>query len=232
MTVKHNPFRNLFHKTPASAPEETPSENQENSPSIPEKWEKGLRIFKWVCGSLWYGSAALLTILLVIILSAKLQGQVPMIFHHTLLRVTTGSMEPAIPSGTYVLVKSVPPDQIREGDIITFYTDDPLIQGMPNTHRVLAISAGEAGEILFTTKGDGNLIRDKLPARGSRLIGRCERNLYELTRLTDFFASKGVLLILAALILLSAAMMSISLHRLKADVTEKTKGEEPNGPKQ
>ena len=38
----------------------------------------------------------------------------------SLLNVETGSMEPNLPVGSLIFVKSVPPEEIKSGDVITF----------------------------------------------------------------------------------------------------------------
>src|SRR3954454_12462982 len=56
-------------------------------------------------------------------------------FHLTPLSVTSGSMEPAVPVHSLILVEQVPADAVRVGDIVTF--DPPGPTGRV-THRVVA----------------------------------------------------------------------------------------------
>ena len=99
------------------------------------------------------------------------KGQPPQFLGFSGFRVLTGSMEPAVPTDSFVLVKTCNASEIRVNDIISFYSPDETLRGAVNTHRVIAIGE-ENGQIFFTTKGDANLIEDKLPVPGSSLIGR------------------------------------------------------------
>lgn len=83
--------------------------------------------------------------------------------------VESGSMEPAISTGSLVTVN--PQRAYTKGDIISFsyYTDgnrDPVI-----THRIDKISS-EDGITLYTTKGDANNISDLNYIRIENIIGR------------------------------------------------------------
>ncbi len=61
--------------------------------------------------------------------------------------VLSGSMEPAIPVGSIVLIKSAPSYIV--GDVITYGPDTR--KAIPVTHRVVALKDGK-----FLTKGDAN----------------------------------------------------------------------------
>ena len=73
--------------------------------------------------------------------------------------VISGSMEPAIPTGSMVYSKEVDPKTLETGDVIVFYSSNAAPGGtdtkdiIPITHRVVSNDTA-AGEI--TTKGDAN----------------------------------------------------------------------------
>ncbi len=98
-------------------------------------------------------------------------GQTPQVFGYSGFRVLTGSMEPAIRTDSFVLVKLCDASAIRVQDVITFYSSDPTLDGAINTHRVLEIHE-ENGQTYFITKGDHNPIPDKEPVFAADLIGR------------------------------------------------------------
>jgi signal peptidase len=80
--------------------------------------------------------------------------------------VQSGSMEPAIQTGSVVFVKTIPPEDVSEGDVIT-YEDDG---GALITHRV--IEKHTAGSSLrFETKGDANESPDPEPVYRSEYVG-------------------------------------------------------------
>ena len=96
----------------------------------------------------------------------------PRLINHQLLIVRSGSMEPAIRTGSVVLVRPVPPQTLTVGDVITY--ERPDSQDMIVTHRVVevldptasaalpgspAVPVGGAGPA-FRTKGDANGVAD------------------------------------------------------------------------
>lgn len=89
---------------------------------------------------------------------------------YQVLRVLTSSMEPAIAENTCIIIKEYPVDQLKVGDIITFTSDDPQIQGYYNTHRIHDI-VEENGETLFVTKGDASSAVDAYPVHKDQVAG-------------------------------------------------------------
>lgn len=89
---------------------------------------------------------------------------------YQVLRVLTSSMKPAIEENTCIIVKRVDVDQLQVGDIITFVSDDPDIQGYYNTHRIYEITE-ENGERIFTTKGDAISEPDPYPVYEDKVEG-------------------------------------------------------------
>jgi signal peptidase I len=73
-----------------------------------------------------------------------------------IFRVMSGSMEPAIKTGSIVLVKQIGSQELRINDIITFSTKNALI---PTTHRIFGIN-NDGNEIKIITKGDVNRTSD------------------------------------------------------------------------
>jgi len=89
------------------------------------------------------------------------------------LWVKTNSMEPTIPTSSYILTKDVEAKDVKVGDIITFVSDNPQIKGMYNTHRVIKIEDGK-----FTTKGDNNPADDGIySAKAENIVARYQRNM-------------------------------------------------------
>ena len=85
--------------------------------------------------------AAAIVILCMVLFTEP--GKPPNIFGFTMLRITTGSMEPTYATDTLLVVKKTDPKEIMEGDVISFYSTDPALEGAVNTHRVVAISKME-----------------------------------------------------------------------------------------
>jgi len=77
--------------------------------------------------------------------------------------VYTGSMEPAIPVGSVVVIKPVDPETLKIGDIICFTLTEPT----SITHRIKNIT--DEG---FITKGDANEDPDQWIVKKENVIGK------------------------------------------------------------
>lgn len=108
-------------------------------------------------------------ILLTVVMTKS--GEAPNIFGYSVFRVLSGSMEPAIRTDSLVVVQRTEAENIREGDVISFYSRDPSLEGFVNTHRVVDVENSN-GEITFTTRGDANQIADRYPVTSKDLIGK------------------------------------------------------------
>ncbi len=150
---------------------------------------------KFILKIVWVVFIALFVIFLGNILVSKAKGKVPSFFGYSVLKLTTESMEPVLKPGNYILVKKVKPDEIKEQDIITFYSIDPSIYNFPNTHRVIDIDE-ENDKLIFTTKGDHNVIEDKYKVDDDHVIGKYICTVKILEKLSNFIAGKGMLVIL------------------------------------
>lgn len=81
--------------------------------------------------------------------------------------VKSGSMEPAIRTGSIVLIK---PSEIYEvGDVITFGPD--TASEIPTTHRVIA-AEGEGASRTYATQGDANNAPDPVVIRPRDITGK------------------------------------------------------------
>lgn len=98
------------------------------------------------------------------------------VFGYQVLRVLTASMEPTIPENTCILIRETDPSELKVGDIITFISDDPAIQGYCNTHRIYQINR-ENGNPLFVTKGDAYPEPDYYPVHVDQVVGKYEREI-------------------------------------------------------
>lgn len=130
---------------PRQAATAAPGDAQKPTP------RRGNGVWSWI----WYGvSAGLLGVVLAIGVAAialpRFTGAVP-------LTVLSGSMEPALPTGTLLVVRPLAQDQLREihiGDVISYQPNpnDPMLV----THRVIGITSMQDGGFVFTVKGDAN----------------------------------------------------------------------------
>ncbi len=97
-----------------------------------------MKIFKKLLGTL--GTLGIIGILAVNVYPIFMGGKI--------YQIQTGSMEPTIKTGSYVLIR--PTEEIKTGQVIMF---DQHGSAVPIVHRVVAVNAG--GKTL-TTRGDAN----------------------------------------------------------------------------
>ncbi len=119
---------------------------------------------------------ALLVIMIglcIVVLMAG-NGRVPYVFGYRVLQVVSDSMKPTISDETCIVIKKVKNiEDIKKGDIVTFMSKDPTIEGFFNTHRVHDIvKDAETGETLLQTKGDKYEEPDALLVSFDQVAGR------------------------------------------------------------
>ena len=153
-------------------------------------------------------------ILFLVIMTAP--GKVPQIGGYTVLRVVTGSMAPTLGTDTLIVVRKTEPAEVKEGDIISFYSSDPALEGAVNTHRVLSIRE-EDGIYYYTTKGDANNVADSYEASSVYLIGTVCFSSYVMGKLARLLANPlifiPVILIPLAVILICDIARTVKIAR-------------------
>lgn len=118
-------------------------------------------------------AAVVIVVALVVLLRATFTpaGEVPTIGGYGILRTLAGSMEPAIPVHSLVVVQQTDPAELQVGDTITFEATEGALDGALNTHRIVQIDEGSAGPV-FRTKGDANAVEDAQTVSADHVIGR------------------------------------------------------------
>ena len=107
------------------------------------------------------------TVFSVYVTINAITGNPVSVFGFTVLKVETGSMEPALHVGDYIIVKSCDPASLKEGDIISFYSEQEDIEGLLVTHRIKEV----LNDGTFVTKGDANPITDSVNVSKDRIYG-------------------------------------------------------------
>lgn len=135
---------------------------------------KSLKIFK---------EAFFFIFLVILVLAAstnfmgRLKGEKPNLFGYSTLIVVSGSMEPEYKIREFLIMKKVPFDSIKEGDIISFDYD---ITGKGRkelvTHRVINIK--QDGTLV--TRGDNASIYDTQDVKQSDFVGRIVYNSFTI----------------------------------------------------
>ena len=182
---------------------------------------------KWIFKLFNAVAIALILVSVFVLLSVVLTpaGQVPQVLGYSVFRVMTGSMEPEIREDSLLVVKKTPPEDIVPGDIISFFSPDPMLEGAVNTHRVVRIEK-ENGRTQFITKGDANVIEDIYPTDASALVGRVVFQSYGLGKTVSLLSNPLVFGIIILLPLLVILLMNLyRAVRIAADIAKKEEEE-------
>jgi signal peptidase len=172
--------------------------------------QKAKKIIDTTVKIVWWVFLVLLIALIVCIVSAKINGKVPKVFGYSVVVITTGSMGDTFPVGTYILIQETSPEDIKENDIICFYSEDPSIYGYPNTHRVTKVIESN-GKYEYITKGDANAVEDNITAKGDKLIGKYVKRLDGLTWLTGAVRSQGMFVVFIGMFIATAGIIVVSV---------------------
>ena len=78
------------------------------------------------------------------------------------LVVLSGSMQPTYPVGSVIYYHKVNPEQLKEGDIITYRLGETLV-----THRISTITSN-----VYHTKGDANEKEDDVTITKDNIAGK------------------------------------------------------------
>ena len=153
--------------------------------------------------------AILVIVLIVNVFIAKINNQVFFFFNkYSMLWVKTNSMEDTIPADSFILVEKIDGEDVQVGDIITFYSEDPTIKGMLNTHKVIGIN--EDGT--FITKGEHNQVKDEYGVPKENVVAKYVSNLSVLTFIgRSFMAGYGIIILGGIIVLFFIAYVVKSL---------------------
>lgn len=171
--------------------------------------------------------AAAVVVLCIVLLTRP--GEAPSIAGYTLFRITTGSMEPTYPVDTLILVKKTDPSRIQTGDVISFYSSDPALDGAVNTHRVTGVQT-DGTHWSYKTKGDANNIEDAYSTSETALIGKVTGSSLFLGKLARLIVNPllfiPVILIPLAVMLVGNTIKTVKLAKQIAEDEEKRAIEE------
>lgn len=182
---------------------------------------------RWIFKLFNAAAIALILVSVFVLLSVVLTpaGQVPQVLGYSVFRVMTGSMEPEIREDSLLVVQKTPPEDIAPGDVISFFSPDPMLEGAVNTHRVVRVEK-ENGRIQFITKGDANVIEDTYPVDASALVGKAVFKSYWLGKAVSLLSNPLVFGIIILLPLLIILLMNLyRAVRIAADIAKKEEEE-------
>ena len=138
--------------------------------------------------------------------------------------VYTGSMEPAIPVGSIVVIKPVNPETLKIGDMICFKIESESATTV--THRIINITSQG-----FITKGDANEDPDQWVVKKENVIGKVIATIPYLGHLGYFVRTPigFILLIIIPAILIIIIEIRNIVKELRKQKLEQTKNKETDG---
>lgn len=161
---------------------------------------KTLRIIKNI---ICWGVLAILVLTVIVFMGSKVNGKTPSLFGYSVLRVSTGSMQPELMIGDVILGKCVDnPTALKVGDIIT-YRGSGQTEGLLVTHKVVVAPYKTAdGTYKLQTKGIANDAPDpEISTEDVLYIMVCKLGFID-TLYNLFFSPWGLLIFIAALLLI------------------------------
>jgi len=127
--------------------------------------------------------------------------------------VLSGSMEPQLNVGGVVVTRPIEADEIKAGDIITFYS--PL-GGQLISHRIVGVEDGSSPS--FRTKGDANEDADSFVLPAENVVGKVCFHLPYFGYATQYIKTPlGLLLTLCLPGLIIVAMEVRNIWRVLAE---------------
>lgn len=152
-------------------------------------------------------AAVVVGVVIAVVVVPRVLGWVP-------LTILSGSMEPAIPVGSQVVVEPVRTEEevarLRVGDVVTFmpYPDDPTLV----THRVVARTATADGTVELTTQGDANDAPDAGPLTATQIRGLVRYHVPYVGYAATFLdgAQKELAVTVLAVVLLGYAVWQLA----------------------
>lgn len=149
----------------------------------------------------------IVTILLVLLLTYNiynfislkiLKRDIATVNGYAILEVVSGSMEPVIHVGDMIIIDT---DEIEFelNDIVTFYD----AEGTFTTHRIIGLEDG-----LYTTKGDNNNTKDKLPITVDKIVGKYVGRIPLAGRVLASFKSPMTMILILVIGILICILLS------------------------
>ena len=156
----------------------------------------------------------LLAVVIAFTIFVRITGNTPTLFGYSILRVSTGSMEPELMVGDVILTKEVDDvNSLAVGDVITYKGTIGEYADMLITHQIVKAPYEENGTTYVVTKGIANDIEDQ-PVPADRITSKLVCKIPFLDALYSFFLTPWGLLSAVALIILAFAGEFWNIYKL------------------
>lgn len=170
-------------------------------------------------------SIVFLVVTVIVVLFAfgsRIMGETPSFFGNYIFRVSSDSMEPTLKVGDVILVHSAEPEDIKNGDIVTYKSKSGSMYGREVTHRVVEDPEIKNGTYYYQTQGDaaGAPLDKKITY--DQIEGKYVRKLEIIGKFFNFISTPvGVIVFVGAIILLFGyELISLIVSYKKIDSEE------------
>lgn len=137
----------------------------------------------------------------LVVLRAKKENKIPTFFGYSFSVVVTGSMEPDIRVGEFLVVRETDMDRVEVGEDILFISQSGPVQGEAVVHRVIEKGTDAEG-IYFRTQGINNGgIADSDRVRAENFIGKAVWHSVFWGKIFGFLSHIEVLMMIAVLVI-------------------------------
>lgn len=167
---------------------------------------------KFITNILFMVFMVTMSILILLVVQSRLTGREPSLFGHKMYVVDSGSMEPAIPINSLIIVRRVDPLNIMEGDVITFSIG---LEKISVTHRVVEVVGHNQR---FVTKGDANNLEDNSLVKGEEVIGKVVFRIPLLGYALRFLSSTPGIVFMLSMVVLSVVFPHVVRSYQKKDM--------------
>ena len=199
------------------APDEDKTESEDKTSEEDSEEKKPRSLLSKIANSVLVAVLVLITAFTAYIMINAHHGKAVSIFGNYVLRVTTGSMEPSLHIGDYILIEKPDIGSLKEGDIISFYSESPDVYGMLVTHRIESVEPDGS----FITKGDANPVEDSVSVRSDRIVGKYIRKARFFRWAGSFGDRRKLLLLFVMIPTACAAVYEVrTMARLKVRIDE------------
>ena len=161
---------------------------------------------------IYYGVVGFLGLIALLLIVSVL----PISGNFQVMTVLSGSMEPAIKTGSVVVVKPV--NEYGIGDIVTFNSASK--GGVPTTHRIIEMKVID-GDAIYITKGDANNAPDAREIKEKDIVGKVLLNVPYMGYAVDFARKPlGFMLIIG---IPAVAIIGDEVYKIIKEIKKKDK---------
>lgn len=182
---------------------------------------KVMNFLSYICLVILFFIAAFLLYFIISNQLAKTTGSKPLISLYT---IVSQSMEPTIMVYDVIIDTRVTKDEdLKIGDIITFYSNTIDTGGYTVTHRIEDIYESN-GIKYYTTKGDNNIDADSGIITIDNIVGKCRFIIPSIGKMQMFITSRAgwilIILIPALGIIIIDIKKLIKIFRIKEQIED------------